>query len=119
MMLRYSEKIAEKENAHAIITGDSLGQVASQTLQNMFVIDEVVSLPILRPLIGYDKEDIVKISKKIGTYPFSIIPSSSCQAVPSKPATKARLDQIRAEENKIDIDALVRHGINNAQRVTL
>ena len=83
MLLRYAEKIAEKEKADAIIMGDSLGQVASQTLQNIRVIDQAVSIPVLRPLIGLDKEDVVKIAKEIGTYELSILKSEGCSAVPN------------------------------------
>ena len=72
-LLRYAEKIAEKEGADAIIMGDSLGQVASQTLQNIRVVDSAIKIPILRPLIGYDKDDVVKIAREIGTYDFSIL----------------------------------------------
>ncbi len=107
MLLRYAEKIAEKENVDAIVMGDSLGQVASQTLQNINVIDSAVNIPIIRPLIGFDKEDIIKIAKKIGTYDLSILPSSPCMAVPNKPATQAKLDKILDEEIKIDVNKLV------------
>jgi thiamine biosynthesis protein ThiI len=107
MLLRYAEKIAEKEGADAIVMGDSLGQVASQTLQNINTIDSAVSLPIIRPLIGYDKEDIIRIAKDIGTYELSILPSDSCKAVPNKPATQAKLDKILDEEKKVDIKKLV------------
>ena len=107
MLLRYAEKIANNEGADAIVMGDSLGQVASQTLQNIKTIDSAVSIPILRPLIGYDKEEIVRIAKDIGTYDLSILPSDSCMAVPNKPATQAKLDKLLDEEKKIDIKKLV------------
>jgi thiamine biosynthesis protein ThiI len=114
MLLRYAEKIAKREQAEAIIMGDSLGQVASQTLQNLRVVEDAVKTPILRPLIGLDKEDIVQIAKKIGTYDLSILPSDGCSAVPRKPATKARLENMLAEEKKIDVDELVDQAITNA-----
>lgn len=107
MLLRYAEKIAQKHNADAVIMGDSLGQVASQTLQNIRVIDQAVSIPILRPLIGFDKQEVVKIAKKIGTYDLSILPSSGCSAVPNKPSTMAKLEVIISEENKINIDNII------------
>jgi len=107
MLLRYAEKIAEKEGAEAIIMGDSLGQVASQTLQNIRVIDKAVKIPVLRPLIGFDKEDVVKIAKEIGTYDLSILPSDGCNAVPNKPATSAKLEKILDEEAKLDINKLI------------
>jgi thiamine biosynthesis protein ThiI len=117
MMVRYAEKIAEKEHADAIVMGDSLGQVASQTLQNIRVVEQAVKIPILRPLIGLDKEDVVKIAKEIGTYDLSILPSGGCSAVPIKPATRARLDQILKEEKRIAVDDLVRKAIHDAKSV--
>ena len=99
--------------------GDSLGQVASQTLQNLRVIEQAASLPILRPLIGMDKEDVIQIAKTIGTYDLSILPSISCRAVPSKPATRAKLKQILSEEQRIDVDELVSQAINKTQLVPL
>ena len=82
MMLRYAEAIAKKEHADAIIMGDSLGQVASQTLQNLRVIEQAVNIPILGPLIGFDKEDTIKIAKQIGTFDLSsIAPADGCAAV--------------------------------------
>ena len=107
MLLRYAEKIAKKIDADAVVMGDSLGQVASQTLQNISVIDSAVGIPIIRPLIGFDKEDIVKIAKDIGSYELSILPSDSCSAVPNKPTTQAKLDKVLAEEQKIDFIGLV------------
>jgi len=117
MMVRYAEKIAEKEHADAIVMGDSLGQVASQTLQNIRVVEQAVKIPILRPLIGLDKEDVVKIAKEIGTYDLSILPSGGCSAVPIKPATRARLDQILKEEKRIAVDNLVQKAVHDAKSV--
>jgi len=119
MMLRYAEAIAKKEHADAIIMGDSLGQVASQTLQNLRVVEQAVSIPILRPLIGFDKEDTIQIAKKIGTFDLSIAPADGCGAVPIKPSTQARLEQILAEEQKINIDELVQHAISHTTTVKL
>ena len=119
MLLKYAEKIAEKEEAKAIIMGDSLGQVASQTLQNIRVIDKVVDMPILRPLIGLDKEEVVKIAKEIGTYDLSILPTNGCNAVPYKPSTRAKLDKILLEEQKIDIGKLVKNAIEKAIELKL
>ncbi|UCH72033.1 MAG: hypothetical protein JSW62_00330, partial [Thermoplasmatales archaeon] len=119
MLLRYAEKIAEKEGANAIIMGDSLGQVASQTLQNILVIDNAVKMPILRPLIGFDKEDVVRIAKKIGTYDLSIIPSNGCNAVPNKPATSAKLDKILEEEKKIDIRKIINKGVDRKEEIKI
>jgi len=118
MLLRYAEKIAEKEDADAIIMGDSLGQVASQTLQNICTIEQAIKIPVLRPLIGFDKEDIVKIAKEIGTYDLSILPSDGCSAVPNKPATHAKIDDILAEEKKINVNALVKRAVNKSELIS-
>lgn len=115
ILLRYAERIAKNEGADAIIMGDSLGQVASQTLQNIRAIDDAIDIPILRPLIGLDKEDVVRIAKKIGTYGISILPSAECNAVPKKPATRAKLERILKEENKINVDKLVKKAVERSQ----
>lgn len=119
MLLRYAEKIAEKEHASAIIMGDSLGQVASQTLQNIKTIEQAVEIPILRPLIGFDKEDVVKIAKDIGTYDISILPSNGCSAVPNKPSTQAKIKKILEEEEKIDIFKLVDESVKNKKIIEI
>ncbi len=119
MMLRYAEAIAKKEHANAIVMGDSLGQVASQTLQNLRVVEEAVSILILRPLIGFDKEDTIQIAKKIGTFDLSIAPADGCKAVPIKPSTQARIEQIQVEEQKINVDELVHFAVTHATSVTL
>jgi thiamine biosynthesis protein ThiI len=119
MLVRYAENIAEKEQAQALIMGDSLGQVASQTLQNIRVIDMASHLPILRPLIGFDKEDVIKIAKTIGTYELSILPSEGCSAVPKRPSTQAKLDQIVAEEQKLDIPRLICNSLQKAELLTV
>jgi len=118
MMLRYAEAIAEKENAEAVIMGDSLGQVASQTLKNLRVVEQAVSIPILRPLIGFDKEETIQIAKKIGTFDLSIAPAGACEAVTVKPSTQARLEQIHAEEQKMNVNELVQYAITHVKTVT-
>ena len=115
MMVRYAAAIAEKEQADALVMGDSLGQVASQTSQNISVIDAVTSLPILRPLIGKDKEDVVSLAKNIGTYELSIQQKIGCHAVPSKPATGVSLEQITAEEQHLPLDVLVQQAVGSAE----
>jgi thiamine biosynthesis protein ThiI len=113
-MYRIAEQIAEKENASAIVTGESLGQVASQTLVNLRVEKQAVKISILRPLLGLDKEEIVNKAKQIGTYEISILPGLCCVAVPKKPATKARLKEVLEEEDKMRVSSLVRSSIEKA-----
>ena len=116
MMLRIAEQIARKEKARALVTGESLGQVASQTLENMTVIQQAVTLPILRPLVGMDKQEIVDQARRIGTFETSSIPDQDCCQlfVPKHPATKARFDEVEADESKLDVNELVRYGLENA-----
>ncbi len=99
--------------------GDSLGQVASQTLQNIKVIDQAIKIPVLRPLIGFDKQDIVKIAKEIGTYDFSILPSNGCNAVPIKPVTRAKFSQILEEENKMDVIKLIEKIVKKSSQISI
>ena len=107
MMVRYADSIAQQENADMIVMGDSLGQVASQTLQNIRVVDIVSRVPIVRPLIGFDKQDIIWIAKEIRTYDLSIADAGKCLAVPKKPSTQAKCDVLDAIEDAMDISALV------------
>jgi thiamine biosynthesis protein ThiI len=113
MMVRYADKICEKVSADAIVMGDSLGQVASQTLQNIRVVNEVATYPVLRPLIGFDKEEIIATAKKIDMFNLSILPSASCTAVPKKPATSAKIDRIREIEQSLSFGNLVDELIDN------
>ena len=117
MMFKIAETIAKKEGAHALVTGESLGQVASQTLENMGVIEEAVKMPVFRPLIGKDKEEIIQIAKKIGTYEISILPHEDCCArfIPKHPETKAKIGDIKKEEKKLEIKTLIQEGIKNAE----
>ena len=117
MMLRYADLIGQKENADALIMGDSLGQVASQTLQNIRTIDQVVKIPVLRPLIGFDKEEIISIAKKIGTFNLSILPSDECTVVPKKPATKARLSTIKEIEEDISYRSILSEIVDSAESI--
>ena len=116
MMLRIGEAIARKEKAKALITGESLGQVASQTLDNMAVIQQAARLPILRPLVGMDKQEIVDQSRRIGTFDISAVPDQDCCQlfVPKHPATKARFDEVEADEAKLDVQELLRYGLDHA-----
>jgi len=94
-MLKVAERIAEDNRYDALLTGDNLGQVASQTIPNLFVEDKAVKIPVLRPLIGMDKEEIVELARKAGTYEISIEKDEGCSAVPKHPVTKAKLEFIK------------------------
>lgn len=114
MMLRVCSALADREGALGLVTGDSLGQVASQTLQNLKVESQAINLPILRPLIGLDKLEIEGIAREIGTYEISIGPGLCCTIVPKKPSTNAMLSRILEEEKKVDIQSLVQDTIDKA-----
>jgi len=107
MMLRIGGALAAREGAVALLTGESLGQVASQTLPNIAAEYPASRVPVLRPLIGIDKQEIVELAKTIGTYDISIQPGSCCTAVPDKPATRARASELDEEERKLPMDELV------------
>jgi len=114
-MFRIAEIIARKEKARALVTGESLGQVASQTLENIAVIETVSSMPILRPLIGLDKQEIMDLAKEYGTYDISILPDQDCCSLflPKNPATKAKKQFIEAEEENLAMDNLVQEAIDS------
>jgi thiamine biosynthesis protein ThiI len=115
LMLRVAEKIAEKEKCEYIVTGENLGQVASQTLDNMFVEDKAVKITILRPLLARDKEETVTMSKKFGTYEISIKEAHECSWLPKSVATKARLEAVEKEEEKANIKNMVEECIKKAR----
>lgn len=108
-MLRLCEKIAENRNALAIFNGESLGQVASQTMESMAAINDVTSLPVLRPVVSMDKNDIIKVAEKIDTFELSIKPYEDCCTIfaPSAPKTKPRIDRAREYESKLDVFGLI------------
>jgi thiamine biosynthesis protein ThiI len=116
MMLRIAEALARTAKAKALVTGESLAQVASQTLDNMAVIQQASTLPILRPLVGMDKQEIIDQARRIGTFDISSIPDQDCCQlfVPKHPATKARLGEVEEAESRIDVRELIRAGIENA-----
>ena len=110
LMMRIAERIARQTRAQALVTGEVVGQVASQTLENLSVIGGVVSLPVLRPLIGFDKEEITAEAQRLGSYPISIIPDQDCCTLftPKHPATRARQGEVEHAELALgDIDAIV------------
>jgi thiamine biosynthesis protein ThiI len=121
MMYRIGEKLAMKQNALAIVNGESVGQVASQTLESMAVINDVTNMPVIRPLATMDKSDIIERSMKIGTYDISIRPYEDCCTVfvPKHPQIKPRLDVAIEEENKFDYDSLIDEAINNIEVIRL
>ena len=116
LMLRIAERIARSRHAQALVTGDVVGQVASQTLENLAVVGNVATLPLFRPLIGMDKEEITAEAIKLGTYPISIIPDQDCCTLftPRNPLTRARLSDIEAAELTLTIDAFVTRAVDEA-----
>ncbi len=114
-MMRISQRIAEKEDCKALITGESLGQVASQTLDALTCTDAVVEMPVFRPLIGLDKEEIIKVSRKIDTFDISIEPYEDCCTVftPKHPKTKPQISILENAEKALDLEALINRAIEN------
>ncbi len=116
LMMRIAERIARARHAQALVTGDVVGQVASQTLENLAVIGSVVTLPVFRPLIGMDKDEITAQAQAIGTYPISIIPDQDCCTLftPRNPQTRARLAEIETAERALPIDEMVESAVRDA-----
>jgi len=121
MMMMISSEIAKKEGGLCLVTGESLGQVASQTMEAIAVTDNAASLPCFRPLIGMDKEDIITIAKRIGTFETAILPYEDCCTifVPKHPTTKPRLERILESESKIDVEGLVKEAVENTEVVII
>lgn len=120
-MMRIAEKIAVKQNALMLITGENLGQVASQTAEALVVTDQSVSMPVMRPLIGMDKVEIMDMARRIGTYEKSIEPYEDCCTVflPKHPVTKPRLEKILKSESKLDVEKLVEMAVDSAEQVQI
>lgn len=120
-MYRIAEAIARDEKIKALVTGESVGQVASQTLDNIETINAAISIPVLRPLIGSDKIEIIDEAKKINTYELSIVPHGDCCSlfVPRHPVTKAKIHIAEAEEAKLDVEKLIQDAITNTETITL
>ena len=118
-MMRISQKVAQRCGAKALVTGECLGQVASQTMEAMTVTGEATSLPILRPVVGMDKEDIVKLARKIGTYDTSILPYEDCCTVftPRHPRLRPTLEEIQRAEQGLDIEGMVQAAAEGIERV--
>lgn len=120
-MMRIAERLAKKYGCGAIITGESLGQVASQTLESITSTNAVATLPVLRPLIGFDKDEIIEIAKRIDTFETSILPYEDCCTIflPKNPVTKPRLDVVKRVESVLDIDALVEQALENVEIIAV
>ncbi len=117
MMFRVAEAFARKIGADALLTGESLGQVASQTLKNIYVESQAIEMPVIRPLIGFDKEEIISIAKEIGTYEISIIPSLCCTITPRKPAINARMKDVLREEGKLPVKEILETVMGRVVRI--
>jgi len=116
LMVRIADRIATAHGARALVTGEVIGQVASQTLENMSVIASATKLPILRPLVGMDKEEIVEQAQRLGTYEISIVPDQDCCQLftPKHPATRASRAEVEAAEQALPLDALVEMAVREA-----
>ena len=120
-MMRISQEVARRCGAKALVTGESLGQVASQTMEAMALTGAVVALPVLRPCVGMDKEEIVRVARKIGTFETSILPYEDCCTVftPRHPRLRPLPGEVQAAEEKLDVDALVQAAVDGIERVRL
>jgi len=116
-MLRIAEAIAERERAEALVTGESLGQVSSQTLSNLATIDQATTMPVLRPLVGRDKEAIIIEARELGTYETSIEPDQDCCTLftPRNPATRSTVAEVEEAERALDVPALVKQALSNVE----
>jgi thiamine biosynthesis protein ThiI len=113
-MLRLAEMVARRQRSDALITGESLGQVASQTIQNLRAVESVATIPVLRPLIGLDKPEIIAIARRMGTYETSILPHSDCCSflMPDRPATKSTATELEQAEDALEVQRLVAEAID-------
>lgn len=120
-MMRIAKRIADANGAKAVVTGENLGQVASQTMEAMASTQAVIDMPVLQPLIGMDKEEIVTLARKIGTFETSILPYEDCCTVftPRHPRTHPKLKDVEAAESALDIDALVDEAVKGIERIRL
>ncbi len=120
-MMRIAERIARDAGAKAIVTGENLGQVASQTMEAMAATQAVLELPVLKPLIGMDKEEIVQMARRIGTFDTSILPYEDCCTVftPRHPRTRPKPGEVAAAEGALDVEALVEEALQGIERIEL
>ena len=120
-MMRIAERIARQEGCEALITGESIGQVASQTMQALGTTDAVAGMPVFRPLIGFDKSEIIDVARKIDTLEISSLPYEDCCTVftPRHPATKPKLEKILEGESKLDSEALIEAALAGVEVVSV
>jgi thiamine biosynthesis protein ThiI len=120
MMYRVAEKVASIEEADVIVTGEIIGEHASQTLRNLRVENDVLTeLSVLRPLVGMDKLEVERLARKIGTFDASASPASCCSAPPRRPRTRARFEEVRRAERKLSIEDMVRRDMEGAEVILL
>src|SRR3989338_9749285 len=120
LMMKIAEEIAKKENYLALITGESVGQVASQTLENMKAIEDAVKIPVLRPLCGFDKEEIINKARDIGTYAISILPHDDCctRFVPKHPEIRAKLNEVKQAEKNMEVKKLIKKSLDKMEIIS-
>ena len=120
-MYKIADRICEKDGISIIVNGESIGQVASQTLESMVVVNEVTNKPIIRPVATYDKEEIIAVARKIGTYDISIRPYEDCCTVfvPKHPQIKPLNTKAREEENKFNFEELIEKAVNETNTLVL
>lgn len=116
-MMRIANRMCDLHDCKAVITGESLGQVASQTMESITSTNSVAKYPVLRPLIGFDKDEIIEIARKINTFNTSILPYEDCCTIflPKNPATKPKLEVVERAEKALDVDALVENALKNVE----
>ncbi|MFC1801196.1 7-cyano-7-deazaguanine synthase [Nanoarchaeota archaeon] len=119
LMYRIAEVIAQKEKISYLLTGENIGQVASQTLTNMTVLHQAIKIKILRPLLTFDKTETMKIAREIGTYDLSIQKSASCPFVPRNPATQAKLKIIEQEESKLNLKEIIENNLKQVEIINI
>lgn len=121
LMMKIAERIAKETGSLALITGESIGQVASQTIESLCVTDDAVNMPVFRPLIGFDKEEIIDKAQKIGTFETSILPYEDCCTVfvPKHPVTKPKVDRLRESEALVDFEPLIEKAVSETERMNI
>lgn len=121
IMMIIAEQIARNSNAMALVTGESMGQVASQTMHGLYCTDAAVNMPVFRPLIGMDKVEVVDIARKIDTFETSILPYEDCCTVfvAKHPQTKPKLDKIMLSETKVDFEPLIKTAVETTEVIVV